>query len=100
LGAEVAGLVFRTGALGQALRNDEANQPDLGVAAWGYTVPQIPGFEPGYGRSSQLGPKFVVKKQQCGRTAFGKLKTPKKAAVASVFCFTHGDLNITVMPRD
>ncbi len=56
---------------------------------------------PGYsGRMGKLGLKFVVGMQHCGRTSPRSLKTPKKAAVAWVFCFTQMALPITLMPRN
>lgn len=35
----------------------------------------------------QLGLKLVVRMPHCGRTSLGTVQTPKKAAVALVFCF-------------
>lgn len=48
----------------------------------------------------KLGLKFVVGMQHCDRTALRDLETPKKAAVAWVFCFTQKALPITLTPRN
>lgn len=57
-------------------------------------MPEFPG------RMGKLGLEFVVGMQHCGRTSSGSLETPKKAAVAWVFCFTRMASPITLMPRN
>jgi hypothetical protein len=66
---------------------------------WGYrgNRAEMPGS---FGRAGKLGLKFVVGMQHCDRTSPRSLETPKKAAVAWVFCFTQKTLPITLTPRN
>ena len=95
-----AAVSLRLLAFGAAFRESQGESdlraPDhLGIRGAGMAPPPIRAR-----LLRKLGLKLVVGMQHCGRTALRDLETPKKAAVAWVFCFTQKALPITLTPRN